>query len=86
MDENLPAVQEMLVGSTPGGEDPLEEVLATHSSSLFSILCIVLGVQQSDSVFFQHILHYMFIQDNGYNFLCCPVRPYCLSILVVCVC
>ena len=43
---------------------------------------VVSGVQHSDSVFLQIILHYKFLHNNGYSSLCYAVDPSCLSVLV----
>ena len=42
---------------------------------------LVSGVQHSDLVYLQIILHYRLLQDDGYDSLCYTVYPCCLTIL-----
>jgi len=44
-------------------------------------IILVSSVQYSDLVVLQIILHSKLLEDNGYNFLCYTIYPYCLSIL-----
>ena len=46
-------------------------------------IILVSGIQHSDLVFLQIILHYRLLQDNAYNSLCCTVYPCCISILYI---
>ena len=46
----------------------------------------VSGVQHSDSVFSQIVLHYRLLPDNDYKSPCYTIYPSCLPILYIAVC
>ena len=47
------------------------------------LIVLVLGVQNSGSVFLHIIFHYRLLQNNRYNSLCVTVYACCLYILYI---